>query len=124
MISLNNDLFEYCKIKCELEFINKNKYFERYERVKYLMKENLSELIIRDDDSEKYNSVNSSSDSSNLDSKNVNGLKNKFFIKFYENSDIKQKQDKSESNCHCKIFLCLNEEDRQEKIISTYKNVY
>lgn len=47
MISSENDLFEWAKIKFELEFINKNKNMERYENIKKLLKSNFSEFSIK-----------------------------------------------------------------------------
>lgn len=46
MLSLINDFFEICKIKIELEFINKIKHFDKYEKIKNSFKKNFSEYLM------------------------------------------------------------------------------
>ncbi len=44
MLSINNDLFEWAKVKFELEFINKHRHIDRYENIKLMIKNNLCEI--------------------------------------------------------------------------------
>lgn len=46
MLSNINEIFEICKIRIELEFINKAKYFDKYEKLKNSLKTNFSEFIM------------------------------------------------------------------------------
>lgn len=46
MLSLTNDFFEICKIKIELEFINKIKHFDKYEKLKNALRKNFSEYLM------------------------------------------------------------------------------
>jgi hypothetical protein len=72
MISISNELFEPAKIKCELEFISRNNFWERYEYLKHLIRTQFSEFIIElPNDGLIHN--------------------DKYFLKFYEGSDHKNK---------------------------------
>jgi hypothetical protein len=46
MLSIINEIFEICKIRIELDFINKSKYFDKYEKLKNSLKKNFSEFIM------------------------------------------------------------------------------
>jgi hypothetical protein len=82
MISVNNFLFDFAKIKCELEFINKSKYLERYEYVKNLIKSNLSEIAF---------SFPIENDTDEISFQK----KTKYFFNFFEISDMRNVSDSS-----------------------------
>jgi hypothetical protein len=87
MLSVKNELFDLAKIRIELEFINRNKYNERFEKLKKTMKDQLSEfdvLSILESDSFKKAFPNS------------NIMPSRYlFFKIYENNDVKNKLESS-----------------------------
>lgn len=68
MKNTKNELLDFSKIKIEIEFINKNKYFLKYEQVKKYLIDNFQEI-------------------------RIDNYKNIFMLKFYEMSDFKNLQD-------------------------------
>lgn len=118
MLSVANDFFEICKVKIELEFINKIKYFDKYEKIKNCLKNNFSEFLINIDleKLKQESEVNSKQDASkNPEAKSLNIVQaylyeeqnveiikylngRMFFNKFFELSDIKNRYESKKYN--------------------------
>ncbi len=79
-ISSENLLFEFAKIKIELEFINKHRYKLKFEKLKKIIKERFSEVSLELDFNK--NKLSCSSDVSAI-------MKKLFFVKFFESYEIK-----------------------------------
>jgi len=112
MLSNINDFFDICNIKIELEFINKIKHFDKYEKLKNSLKNNFSEYLINYD-LEKIKSEKLSYESiykENIETQTLTKLKSFiyndenedilkylsgriYFNKFFELSDIKNKYE-------------------------------
>ena len=99
MFSSKNELFDLTKIKIEVEFINRNKYNDRFEKLKKLMKEHLSELDIQ-------SVLDSEAFKKSVPSSNI--ITNRFlFFKIYENSDLKNKLESSHQSQNKYLFIIL-----------------
>jgi len=68
MLSSINDFFEICKIKIELEFVNKIKHFDKYEKLKNSLKKNFSEYLMD------FNVENLKNDSENEDKNAIDNI--------------------------------------------------
>jgi hypothetical protein len=79
-ISSNNELFEFAKIKIELEFINRHRSKLKYEKIKKILKERFSEVSLELDFNK--NKSGSSNDVAAM-------MKKLFFVKFYESYEMK-----------------------------------
>jgi hypothetical protein len=90
MFSSKNELFDLAKIRIEIEFINRSKYNDRFEKLKRIMKEQLSEIDVQsllDLDAFKKSLPN------------TNIIPNRYlFFKIYENNDLKNKLESSHQN--------------------------
>ena len=99
MLSYRNELFELAKIKIEIEFINKVKYSDRFEKLKKLVKDQLSEIDIQVIlDSEVYKKSFPS----------TNFMINRYlFFKIYENNDLKNKLESSHQSQNRYYYLSI-----------------
>ena len=87
MLNYKNELFELAKIKIEIEFINKAKYVERFEKMKKLLKDHFNELDIQ-----------SIIESESVKKASSNIMLGRYlFFKTYENNDLKNKIESSQS---------------------------
>lgn len=87
MFSSKNELFDLAKIRIEIEFINRNKYNDRFEKLKKLMKDQLSEIDVQ-------SILDSESFKKSIPNSNI--MTNRFlFFKIYENNDLKNKLESS-----------------------------
>lgn len=117
MLSSINDFFEICKIKIELEFINKIKHFDKYEKLKNSLKNFFSEYLMNisidnlKDEFEKQNQHNLDNiekqsiynlQAFSFKEENVNVLKylngRIYFNKFYELSDVRNRYEFKKSS--------------------------
>ena len=117
MLSLINDFFEICKIKIELEFINKIKHFDKYEKLKNSFKKNFSEYLMNFDfEISKENSVNFEKNrNDNIEKQSIANLQTLYFKdenteilkylngriyfnKFFELADIKNRYEFKKSS--------------------------
>jgi hypothetical protein len=87
MFSSKNELFDLAKIRIEIEFINRNKYNDRFEKLKRIMKEHLSEIDVQ-------SLLDSEAFKKSLPNTNI--VPNRYlFFKIYENNDLKNKLESS-----------------------------
>ncbi len=87
MFSSKNELFDLAKIRIEIEFINRNKYNDRVEKLKRIMKEHLSEIDVQ-------SLLDSEAFKKSLPNTNI--VPNRYlFFKIYENNDLKNKLESS-----------------------------
>lgn len=88
MLSIINDFFEICKIKIEMDFINKIKHYDKYEKMKNLLRKNFSEYLLNIDIDNISNEKLSIDDDirNNYERQTLNGLHTFLYKK--ENTEI------------------------------------